>query len=53
VLQRHWEAVCREWSLRWGDRVSRWWIDGPYDAAAYSHPDEPNYRSFPAIDSVR
>ena len=45
-LQRHWEAVCREWSLRWGKSVHGWWIDGPYNAPAYSHPDEPNYRSF-------
>jgi len=46
VLQRHWEAVAREWSLRWGTSVSGWWIDGPYNAAAYQHPDAPNYRSF-------
>jgi hypothetical protein len=45
-LQRHWEAVCREWSLRWGRAVHGWWIDGPYNAPAYSHPDAPNYRSF-------
>ena len=46
TLQRHWEAVVREWSLRWGRNVHGWWIDGPYDAPAYQHPDEPNYRSF-------
>lgn len=46
TLQRHWEAVVREWSLRWGRDVHGWWIDGPYDAPAYQHPDEPNYRSF-------
>ncbi|MCC6415009.1 MAG: hypothetical protein IT582_03765 [Opitutaceae bacterium] len=45
-MQRHWEAVCREWSLRWGRAVSGWWIDGPYDAPAYQHGDAPNYRSF-------
>ncbi len=45
-LQRNWEAVVREWSLRWGKAVSGWWIDGPYDAAKYQHPDTPNYRSF-------
>ncbi|MDB6126297.1 MAG: hypothetical protein JWM35_193 [Verrucomicrobia bacterium] len=45
-LQRNWEVVCREWSLRWGKSVSGWWIDGPYNAAAYQHPDAPNYRSF-------
>jgi len=46
TLQRHWEAVVREWSLRWGREVHGWWIDGPYDAPAYQHPDAPNYRSF-------
>jgi len=46
TLQRHWEAVVREWSLRWERNVHGWWIDGPYDAPAYQHPDEPNYRSF-------
>jgi len=45
-LQRNWEAVAREWSLRWGKSLSGWWIDGPYNTAAYSHPDAPNYRSF-------
>lgn len=46
TLQRNWEAVCREWSLRWGRSVHGWWIDGPYNAPAYQHPDAPNYRSF-------
>ena len=45
-LQRNWEAVVREWSIRWGKSVSGWWIDGPYNAPAYQHPDAPNYRSF-------
>jgi hypothetical protein len=45
-LQRNWEAVTREWSLRWGRTVSGWWIDGPYEKEKYQHPDAPNYRSF-------
>ena len=45
-LQRNWEAVTREWSLRWGKSLSGWWIDGPYNKEAYQHPDAPNYRSF-------
>ena len=45
-LQRHWEAVVREWSVRWGRALSGWWIDGPYQTEAYRHPDAPNYRSF-------
>ncbi len=46
ALQRNWEAVVREWSLCWGRALSGWWIDGPYNADAYRHPDAPNYRSF-------
>lgn len=45
-MQRNWEAVVREWSLRWGRALSGWWIDGPYDAENYQHLDAPNYRSF-------
>ncbi len=25
-----WQAVIREWSLRWGQSISAWWIDGMY-----------------------
>ena len=46
VLQRNWEAVVREWSLRWGWALSGWWVDGPYEKEKYQHPDAPNYRSF-------
>jgi hypothetical protein len=46
ALQRNWEAVVREWSLRWGRSVHGWWVDGPYDLENYQHPDEPNFRSF-------
>jgi hypothetical protein len=45
AFQQRWEAVVREWSLRWGRSVQGWWIDGPYNAAAYRHPEAPNYRS--------
>ncbi|MEO6876191.1 MAG: alpha-L-fucosidase [Opitutaceae bacterium] len=45
-FQKHWEAIVREWSLRWGKAMHGWWIDGPYNAPAYQHPDAPNYRSF-------
>ncbi len=45
-LQRNWEAVVREWSLRWGKALSGWWVDGPYEKEKYQHPDAPNYRSF-------
>ena len=47
AFQRHWEAVIREWSLRWGKKVCGWWIDGCYYAdRMYRHPDAPNFRSF-------
>lgn len=46
-FQHHWEAVIREWSLRWGRKVHGWWIDGAYAAdRMYRHPDAPNFRSF-------
>lgn len=46
-FQRKWEAVCRDWSMRWGRDVSGWWIDGCYFAdAMYRHADEPNFPSF-------
>ena len=48
-FQRHWEAVHREWSERWGRRVHGWWIDGCYFAdEMYRFPDEPNFGSFAA-----
>jgi hypothetical protein len=46
-FQQRWEAVIREWSLRWGSKVCGWWIDGCYFAdEMYRHPDAPNFRSF-------
>ena len=46
-FQRKWEAVIREWSLRWGKSVSGWWIDGCYFAdQMYRFDDEPNFASF-------
>lgn len=46
-FQRHWEAIFREWSVRWGKSVSGWWIDGCYFAdQMYQFEDEPNFGSF-------
>lgn len=28
--QARWEAVIREWSLRYGNKLSGWWFDGMY-----------------------
>lgn len=48
-FQRHWEAICREWSRRWGTSVSGWWIDGAYfPEQMYRFPDPPNFASFAA-----
>jgi alpha-L-fucosidase len=49
AFQRKWEAVTREWSLRWSDKVSGWYIDGCYFAdEMYRHDDSPNFASFAA-----
>lgn len=49
AFQRNWEAVIREWSLRWGEKVIGWWIDGVYHCdLMYDFPDEPNFTSFKA-----
>ncbi len=48
-FQRKWEAVIREWSLRWGDLVAGWWIDGCYfPDQMYYFEDEPNFASLAA-----
>lgn len=48
-FQRKWEAVIREWSQRWKDKVSGWWVDGCcFPDEMYRHPDPPNFQSFAA-----
>lgn len=48
-FQRNWQAIHREWSLRWGDRVHGWWVDGCYHAdQMYRHDEAPNFASFAA-----
>lgn len=48
-FQQKWEAVCRDWSLRWGRDISGWWIDGCYFAdVMYREADPPNFASFAA-----
>lgn len=48
-FQQKWEQVIREWSLRWGNKVRGWWIDGCYFAdEMYRHDDAPNFDSFAA-----
>jgi hypothetical protein len=48
-FQRQWEAIIREWSLRWGDKVSGWWFDGCYSPnEMYRQEDPPNFKTFAA-----
>lgn len=48
-FQRHWEAIIREWSCRWGQGVHGWWFDGCYYAdKMYRDSDEPNFKSLAA-----
>jgi hypothetical protein len=48
-FQLRWEAVVRDWSLRWGTKIGGWWIDGCYFAdEMYRHPEPPNFASFAA-----
>jgi hypothetical protein len=48
-FQRKWEPVIREWSLRWGAKVSGWWLDGCYwPNTMYRSPETPNFGSLAA-----
>jgi len=48
-FQLKWEAVIRQWSLRWGDKVAGWWFDGCYwPNITYRHEEPPNFASFAA-----
>lgn len=44
-----WEQVVRDWSGRWGPKVSGWWFDGAYwPNHMYRSPDPPNFASLAA-----
>lgn len=48
-LMLAWESVIREWSLRWGNKISGWWFDGCYTPnRTFNYPDAPNFQSFSA-----
>ncbi len=36
VWARNWAAVLREWSVRYGKRISGWWVDGSYATHGYN-----------------
>ena len=46
AFQVSWERVIREWSQRWGRKVSGWWVDGCYHRKLfYEHAEAPNFAS--------
>src|SRR5215471_15747835 len=48
-FQEKWEQIIREWSTRWGKKVSGWWFDGCYwPNTMYRTPDAPNFATFAA-----
>ncbi len=49
IFQRKWEAIIREWSMRWGRKIKGWWFDGGYYyETLYKNDNEPNFTSFAA-----
>jgi len=38
---RKWSEVIREWSLRYGRKVSGWWFDGSYNRAGWDDLSKP------------
>jgi F5/8 type C domain/Alpha-L-fucosidase len=49
IFQTKWESVIKEWSLRWGNKVSGWWFDGVnWPNEMYNHNQPPNFTSFVA-----
>jgi hypothetical protein len=48
-FQQKWEQIIRDWSIRWGDKISGWWFDGCYfPNSMYRSPSPPNFVSFAA-----
>jgi alpha-L-fucosidase len=48
-FQMKWEQVIREWSQRWGKKVSGWWFDGCYfPNSMYRSAQPPNFASLAA-----
>jgi len=47
-FQQKWQQVIREWSERWGKKVSGWWFDGCYFPNSMYRGDAPNFTSFAA-----
>jgi hypothetical protein len=48
-FQQKWEQIIREWSSRWGKKISGWWFDGCYwPNIMYRTGDAPNFATFAA-----
>jgi hypothetical protein len=48
-FQQKWEQIIRDWSTRWGDKISGWWFDGCYfPNSMYRSSTLPNFTSFAA-----
>lgn len=48
-FSKKWERIIREWSLRWGSRISGWWFDGCYwPNTMYRSDKPPNFASLAA-----
>lgn len=46
-FQSNWEAICKDWSMRWSKKVRGWWIDGAYAKhIRYPENEEPNFKSY-------
>ena len=46
---RKWGEVIREWSLRYGAKVSGWWFDGAYNTAGWDDGTKPyNWKTWAA-----
>ncbi|WP_162417491.1 alpha-L-fucosidase [Cyclobacterium roseum] len=44
-----WQEIIREYSIRWGDKVAGWWLDGCYRPNInLRQPDIPNFASLAA-----
>jgi alpha-L-fucosidase len=48
AFQRKWEEIVREWSMRWGKKVSGWWFDGCYWPGHMYRGEAPNFATFAA-----
>ena len=47
-FQLKWQEIIREWSERWGKKVSGWWFDGVYWPNTMYRTPVPNFISFAA-----